>query len=44
MQFGYLAIVCIWQEYENGQNIRCDECERNAQLAEICGLKQLFLQ
>lgn len=43
-EFGYLSVVCVWQEYENGQNIRCGEWERNAQLAKICGWRQLFLK
>jgi hypothetical protein len=42
-KFGYLNEVCIWQKYENGQNIRYSEWEHNAQLPKSCGLKQLFL-
>lgn len=38
-EFVYLSVVCIRQGYENGQNIRCGEWERNAQLAKIFGWK-----
>ena len=43
-EFACVTVMCIWQEYEYGQNIKCGEWEHNAQLAKICGWKQLFIK